>query len=946
MRRLHDGLASRQRELWVDWEGIPPSADWMREVEAAIDAAEAFVFVLSPDSVASPVCQRELAHAVTRNKRLLPVVCRDTEAATVPTELGRLNWIWFRDDDTFDAALGTLLLAVDTDLDWVQAHTRLLVRAVEWDAKSRDSSLTLRGADLAAAELWLALGPTKAPAPTELQTRYIIDSRREANTRRLRLLGAAAVSGVVISVLGTLFVLQRQATAQQEAVAVARRLALASGRVRDEANGADKRADWRQTSLQLAAEAMRQLIANGSRSWEVELSLRTALAGIPHAVEVSPPAMSPSHHFEHIVFAAEWLTATGEDPGVIDHWGAGSLQAKGGRVLGGPVPYRVKAVAISPDGKFVATVDEKRGERVVELWDTQSAAPLVSLPSDGDRVADAAVYPGGTHVVVTTGHRDKLRDVEVNTTRLWRVREPPTVVAQLPGSYQLSFSADGNHLAGITPQPGSDWGQVTVWETVNLFGGNTTPRATLGTGGAPMFSPDGRYLSLHRGPDFVTAEIWRAADWKKVSESKQERSVVPGAAGRFIAVQDAENALVRIIDVATGSERAGVAVPSSDYTAVAFSPDGQRFAVGAGERIDVWRIPADVSGAIASLPAAATGRLRYSADGSQLTLLDRVAADGGAPPAVRIWAPQAAQAPSRHELPAGATTLALSADGRSVAVGLVGKVLVIDAATGVARSAVAVPGRIQAVALSPNARFVAAATEGGKLHLAQTDIPGKLATVDLDSRQAIEEMSVDEDGRQVVVHTVDTRETRRLTPRQGLLVWNGGASPASISSMPGGERNLLDAPVCALSAIGGRAAEFRDGAIMVREPKSGRVLFTLDEARPNPRCAFSADARFLAYTGTGDTLRVWDLTEQAEIARLADGASALDVAFNTGARTIAILHQDGMVRIWPVQYEDLLASACSRLRSNLPEGDWKRYIGAGRRKEACPGLPMPRSPVN
>jgi hypothetical protein len=55
------------------------------------------------------------------------LVLRDIETA--------LNWIFFRPADDFLAAVGILLAAVDTDLEWVRAYSRLLVRAREWDAK-------------------------------------------------------------------------------------------------------------------------------------------------------------------------------------------------------------------------------------------------------------------------------------------------------------------------------------------------------------------------------------------------------------------------------------------------------------------------------------------------------------------------------------------------------------------------------------------------------------------------------------------------------------------------------------------------------------------------------------------------------------------------------------------------------------------------------------------
>lgn len=75
VRGLYQALADAGREAWVDWEGIPPSAEWLGEVYAAIEAADAFVLGLSPDSVLSKVCALELAHAATHKKRLIPNRC-------------------------------------------------------------------------------------------------------------------------------------------------------------------------------------------------------------------------------------------------------------------------------------------------------------------------------------------------------------------------------------------------------------------------------------------------------------------------------------------------------------------------------------------------------------------------------------------------------------------------------------------------------------------------------------------------------------------------------------------------------------------------------------------------------------------------------------------------------------------------------------------------------
>ncbi len=83
VRRLYDALAAQKRDVWVDWEDIPPTAEWLKEVYAGIEAADTFICVLSPDSIASVICAREVEHAVTCKKRLIPIVVRDVDHTLV-----------------------------------------------------------------------------------------------------------------------------------------------------------------------------------------------------------------------------------------------------------------------------------------------------------------------------------------------------------------------------------------------------------------------------------------------------------------------------------------------------------------------------------------------------------------------------------------------------------------------------------------------------------------------------------------------------------------------------------------------------------------------------------------------------------------------------------------------------------------------------------------------
>lgn len=64
-QQLFDRLESSGRDSWVDWEGIPFSANWRRQIRRGIESANTVVFIMSPASLASPVCQLEIAHAIS-----------------------------------------------------------------------------------------------------------------------------------------------------------------------------------------------------------------------------------------------------------------------------------------------------------------------------------------------------------------------------------------------------------------------------------------------------------------------------------------------------------------------------------------------------------------------------------------------------------------------------------------------------------------------------------------------------------------------------------------------------------------------------------------------------------------------------------------------------------------------------------------------------------------
>jgi hypothetical protein len=183
-RKLADGFAAQNMEAWIDWQDIPPTVDWMKEIEKGIEESDNFVFIISPDSILSNVCADELAHAIKNGKRIIPVVAREIDMKEAPPTLTHLNFIFFsRPQDKFEEAFDKLLTAIHTDYDWVKAHASLQVKALEWERNNREGSFLLRGSELVDAEAQIRVNVGKPPTPTALQKEYVSISRSDENAQ-------------------------------------------------------------------------------------------------------------------------------------------------------------------------------------------------------------------------------------------------------------------------------------------------------------------------------------------------------------------------------------------------------------------------------------------------------------------------------------------------------------------------------------------------------------------------------------------------------------------------------------------------------------------------------------------------------------------------------------------------------------------------------------------
>lgn len=176
-------------DVTIDRDDIHEGEAWRARLGALIAAADTVVFVLSPKSAASPVCRWEVEEAERLSKRILPVQAAALDGITPPRQLADLNYIRFDPDEagrprSFVAGLVALRRTLNTNIDWLREHTRLLGRAQEWQLAGRPENRLLSGPDIQLAKTWLNSPPKEAPPPTELHRDFILASE-QAETLRL-----------------------------------------------------------------------------------------------------------------------------------------------------------------------------------------------------------------------------------------------------------------------------------------------------------------------------------------------------------------------------------------------------------------------------------------------------------------------------------------------------------------------------------------------------------------------------------------------------------------------------------------------------------------------------------------------------------------------------------------------------------------------------------------
>jgi WD40 repeat protein len=916
VRRLVEALEARGKQPWVDVEGIRDAEVFPERLRAAVEESDGFLFVISPDSVASTYCEHEVAYALELNKRVVPLLLRPAAGQLVPEAIRVRNWIPFEEEAEFERGVARVVEALDTDLEWTRTHTRWLVKALEWDGEDRDRSLLLRGSELASAEAWLAGEAGKEPMPTVLQREYVAASRLAASRRQRTLLSVAA--GVTALSLGLLvFAL------------VSRSNAIAAGKT------AKSQALAAESQTQLAVDPERAVLlavaAVRERATPQSLfALRAALDASPirYRLPDAPPQICGQQGFPApgVAFSPDGRDlAEGLCGGavvIVDardrrrirrlHVGTGSA--------GGPVAY-------SPDGRELATCC-RNGSVVLVDASTGAAVAVGPLPPSGETVSIAFDPRAPELALGGVGGDILLWNYETRRKRLL------FGVGQSAGEYaavSLAFSPDGRRIAvGLAyASPFSPGLLLLDARTGHVLASTGDGVATE----AVVFSPDGR--------EIVASQLLPASgyegrvallDARKLRLRRilvAEAEVEPGGVsfspdGRRVAYGFYDGS-AGLVDARTGVRLLAYVGETAAVNQVAFSPDGKLVATGSADGTTrVWttstgpRLTMAAGGTIDDLHAFArrleaivhrNGAVevigwtsRGRPDGAPLTIspVENDAADVLSPDG-RL----AAVAPNSPEAPI---------EVRSVSRRRVAATIAPTGQAGGDAPDLSFDGSLAALAFPPTSGN--AAGEIGVVHIRS----GRRRNLGSSSCSWYAQ-PFSPDGRLLAAGDfcgrVEVRDvsTGRLVGRPFTI----GGELSGIAFDPGGTRI---------------AAASWNGTITIADARTGRTIGQLTgDTSGVTSIAFSPDGRYLATASLDRTARIWDVRTLRPLRVLTQPLPVEGVRFTPGGGELATWDTAGTIRVWDscLDCEDakaLLALARTRVTRALTAQE-RRTFGVG-----------------
>ncbi len=907
--RLAAELERRDKAVWLDRQKIEPAAEWRARIARGIEAAKAFILVLSPESAVSTECRHELDAAIEAHKRIIPILFKDVDPASVPDALATLNWIHFREHDDASEAIVKVIEALDSDIDWCDFHTRLGVRTSEWLTADRDQSFLLRGTDLRQAEDWYADEARHNERPTPAQIHYISASRKAATKRQRQLITGVTVALVVSLVLTVVAIIK---TVQ----------------VTTEAHRAE--------SIAEAGEAQSLLSTNIPLAMLVAIEAQ-ARANTPQAVDAlaaagSTPWASVANVgslVPSVTFSPDGkILASGNDSGQVLLYDritgrTTTLNDGSGKVI--------CSVAFSPNGKILASGD---GIGKVALYNLANGQ--VTFLKVGGLVYSVAFSPDGKTLAIG----DILGQIVLYNLGTGHMTTLPNTDGRLL-VYSVAFSPNGKTLAS-----GDDVGNVVLYD---LASGHATALSDNDKTAvhSVAFSPNGKFLAS--GDDGGRVALYNLATGQSTLRDDTDgisvNSVAFSPDGSILGSGDGRGRVV--IEQLTTSQVTTLSDGGVPVYSVAFSPDGATLASGDGSgevsadgmnlarfggsgRVVFFDLTSSLSStlndgsAVENLSFSPNGKTLASADGGgKVVLRDRLTGQS-----ITLIDPACQNPPICNSRYGSAVySVAFSPDSKILATGDEnGELILHDLSNGHNVTLFNGGAGINCLAFSPDGKILAEGTSDGRIVLYHF-VTGRTTTLSRPTYPAVDSVAFSPNGKllasgldndhgngQVMLYNVVTGQTTRL---------QAGSAVHSVAF--GQDGNVLGEGTA-------------DGRIVLYHLVTGQSAMLSAGGRASVNSiAFQPNGWLLAAGDDSGRVVLYDL-KTGRITTLNEGSAIHSVAFNPNGKIIASGNDNGQLFsiISLVGSSDIKSVLCRELGGqNMTRSQWEQYIPGQPYRTTC-----------
>jgi WD40 repeat protein len=804
-----------------------------------------------------------------------------------------------------------------TDRDGLRIHRQLTEDTHTWLALNRDPDTLYRGSRLATADEWHRVADAViTPNEREFLTASLAAQTREravARRRTRRLRQLVVLLSVLLLVAG---ITTLTAVRAQQTATQQRDLALAQNALSE---AAALRATDPALALQLTLAAYRLTRTQQTSSGVLNaLAMPYAqhLAGSPNVMAVSPDGR---------------LLATLDDDRTARIWDLTrphhpvTLATIQGLV--GPTTL----AGFSPDGRLLSLAEPAGAQ----LWD-------VTMPRHPRLVttfaqASGAMVDADEHLLATTGYAG---------VQLWDSTDlrRPALLATLPTGQAATatFSADGHALA-VRVFTGSAIG-VQLWDITNPRQPIRAATAFTAAGSTDRvsFSPTEPILAV--GTD-TGATLWDITNPRQpnpigsLGQTDVTVSVAFSADGRTLATGSLNGSVsLWNIDIPSHPHQVTtVTAAATGATALAFGPGGHTLLAAAGRAIGLIDLPQLALVGDTQVAAAAT----ISPDGRALATTT-APTDAALSSRTQIWDLTDLNQPTpTATLPTDPTPgqyltgggLVFSPHGSILATSDRQQTRLWDLSNRQHPSELAtLPQSGSPAAFSPDGQMLITIGDNSSGQLWDIRRPRQPRTI-VDLGVLDGPTSVAFSPRGHVLATIWGDQVVRLWDMTNV------GRPRMIATMPGGTEygaTLTFAPDGHLLAANGANGTIR--LWNVTDPTHPALLTTLPGDPNNLNTiAFSPDSRTLAIPGAGQTIQLWDLTLPAYPTVRAVLTNALrPVAFHPDGHTLAVIGSNNSIQLRQTDLDRAAAQICALTTTTITRATWDRYFPGQPYQPPCP----------